>query len=104
MMSRVSMCMVLGVRSILSENGPVSMLTKSCCEYEQLCVNLPPEERCEGDNVRAKIAQPPNVILQPMLTYIHFAMQSGTIDAIRKATVNFFPGEAISEAKQVEPC
>ena len=40
-----------------------------------------------------------NVVIQPILAFIVYAMQSGTIDSIRKTIVNFYPLEAIIEAK-----
>ena len=38
-------------------------------------------------------------VLQPLLAYVIFSMQSATIDNIRKATLGYFTPAQISEAK-----
>ena len=42
-----------------------------------------------------------SVILDPVLAYVHAGMAAGTVEATTKATLSFFPREAIAKAKDV---
>ena len=71
-------------------------------EDEPLVVSLPHEDAaCPNTGARPKVDPTHDIILDPLLAYVHFSLQSGTSDSIRKAVVGFFPAEAIAEAKEV---
>jgi len=50
---------------------------------------------------RPKLEPTQDIILNPLLAYVHFSLQSGTSDSTKKAVLGFFPTEAIAEAKEV---
>jgi hypothetical protein len=41
------------------------------------------------------------VILQPLLAYVHYGLLSGTVDSVRKAIIGYYTHDVIMEAKQV---
>ena len=83
----------------------ISTNRSNCTEHEghvQLVVDLPPEEENKPREVRPKTSMTqPNVVLQPILAYVHYALQSGTADAIKKAVLGLFTVNNIKEAKDI---
>ena len=53
----------------------------------------------DNKGARSKVNKQDVIILQPILSYIVFSMQSGSTEKIKQAVCGHFSGEAISEAK-----
>lgn len=66
-----------------------------------LYVQLPEEQDKSGQpDVRPKIP-PIDVILQPILAYIHYALQGGTVANVKRAVTGYYTEADIVDAKQV---
>jgi hypothetical protein len=61
-------------------------------------VNIPDVSKCD---VRPKDNPSVNIILEPLLVYIHYTLQSGMADNIKRAVTGSFTEEVILEAKEV---
>jgi len=67
---------------------------------QPLQVLLPPETPC-CDQTNPTSSEPQTIILQPILTYIHSGLMSGTADSTRKAVLGYFTNDAIVDAKHI---
>ena len=83
----------------------ISTDRNNCTEHEghvQLVVDFPPEEENKLREVRPKTSMTQtNVVLQPILAYVHYALQSDTADTIKKAVLGLFTVNDIKEAKDI---
>ena len=59
----------------------------------------PPENNVQEQGSKTIPSVSTNYVLQPLLAYIIFSMQSASIDNIRKATLGYFTTAQILEAK-----
>ena len=60
-------------------------------ECTELTVKLP--------DVRNKVKPSSEILLEPVLAYVHYALQSGTAENIKRAVTGFFTEDVIMQAK-----
>ena len=77
-----------------------TMSDMSMCDIP-LMVNLPDINNASEGDVRPTVRPTDDIIMQPLLAYIHYALQSGTAENIKRVVTGHFTGETIMEAKEV---
>ena len=87
-----------GLSEWLRKHPELETDVEVCSEDEPLRVLLPPEEErsCQDTGARPKVGPTQDIILDPLLAYVHSGLQSGTSETTRKAVLGFFPSEVIA--------
>ena len=68
---------------------------------EDLDEELDPQVKIRPETTTSDDSHEQQVILQPLLAYIHYGLLSGTVDSVKKAVIGYYTHDAIMEAKQI---